>query len=160
MKSMCLLAIAAAAGVTLAASTPQAPAKGPLRVHVTTDQLGGDLTNRQGSVTDLSTALAAKKKVFVVVEEEDRAEVTVEVLDRTVDTPKVVIGLGARPGYPPNTPTGPSRVVRLRASVKFGAERETLANKNSPVETQRGWKSAAEDLATQIERWITARTRR
>lgn len=160
MKSVFLLALVIAAGVTTGASTPQTAAKGPLRVHVQTDEIGGDLTNRQASVTDLSAALASKKKVFILVDDEERAEVIVEVLDRTVDTPKVVIGLGARPGYPPNTPTGPARSVRLRASVKFGAEQESLTNKNSPLENQRGWKSAAEDLATQIERWITARSRR
>jgi hypothetical protein len=152
---LALVAVGAAA-----APPPQTAPKGPLRILVQTDEIGGDLVNRQASATDLSAALAAKKKVFLVVDTEERAEVIVDVLDRTVDTPKVVIGIGARPGSPPGTPTGPARTVRLRASVKYAEETTTLTNKNSPLENQRGWKSAAEDLAKQIEQWIAARSKR
>jgi hypothetical protein len=160
MTSVFLVAI-----VTLSAAAPsrpalQTPAKAPLRVFVHTDEIGGDFTGRHTSVTDLSTALAAKKKVFTVVEIEENADVVVNVLDRTVDTPKVVIGIGARPGMPPGSAVSPARAVKLRARVKHADQEEVLVNKNSPLENQRGWKAAAEDLATQIERWVTARTKR
>jgi hypothetical protein len=159
MTAVFVLALAAVAA-SPAWSPAQTPAKAPLRVFVQTDEIGGDLTARQASVTDLTAVLSTKKKLFLVVDDEEKAEVIVDILDRTVDTPKIVIGIGARPGMPPGSAVSPARAVRLRASVKYGEQTEILANKNSPLENQRGWKSAAEDLATQIERWVTARTKR
>ena len=158
MTSVVLLACLAFSAVGFALP-PQTPAKGPLRVFVETDEIGGDLAARRTSVTDLTASLATKKKQFLVVESEDKADVLVEVLDRTVDTPKVVIGIGARPGQPPGPAGSPARSVRLRASVKYTGETTILTNKNSPLENNRGWKSAADDLAKQIEQWITARSK-
>ena len=158
MTSLVLLAFVAL-GAATATAPPQTPAKAPLRVFVATDELGGDLAARRTSVTDLAASLATKKKLFVIVESEDKAEVLVDVLDRTVDTPKVVIGLGARPGQPPGPAAGPARTVRLRASVKYTGETTILTNKNSPLENNRGWKAAADDLAKHIETWITARSK-
>ena len=160
MTSQVLLALVAVGAMTAPPPAQQTAAKGPLRVFVETDEIGGDLAARRTSVTDLTASLATKKKQFLVVESEDKADVLVEVLDRTLDTPKVVIGIGARPGQPPGSAAGPARAVRLRASVKYTGETTILTNKNSPLENNRGWKAAADDLAKQIEQWIVSRTKR
>ncbi len=131
-----------------------------IRVFVHTDDSGqaDELAARQQSVKDLSDALRAKKKVLVLVPEEDQADVVVSVNGRGLTVPRVVMGVGARPGEPPGG-GAPARVVQLSASARAErvGEKETFKNKNSPLESQMGWKSAADDIAKQIEKWITDR---
>ena len=158
MTALVLLAFVAFGAATVPAP-PQTPAKAPLRVFIETDELAGDLAARRTSVTDLAAALATRKKQFLVVDAEENADVRVEVLDRSLDTPKVVIGIGARPGQLPGSPASPARTVRLRASVKYAGETTILTNKNTPFENNRGWKAAADDLAKHIEQWVAARSK-
>jgi hypothetical protein len=135
---------------TQAAQAPQLP-----RVYVHTEPSGepSELRDRQQSVKDLRSALTAKKKNLVVVDDEERADLDVEILGRTTSVPKVRIGL-APPGG------GPARVVRLRLKLTRGDESVELTNKNTPIEANRGWQSAAEDLAKQIDTWILEHKRR
>src|SRR6186713_2022033 len=72
----------------------------PVRVFVQTDDSGvaEELAARRTSVKDLSEALASHKKLFVVVDDEDKSEIQIEVLGRGLTVPKVVLGLGPRPG--------------------------------------------------------------
>jgi hypothetical protein len=59
--------------------------------------------------------------------------------------------MSGRPGQPP---TGPARIVHLEARLTQGAMSETFTNKNSPFESAGGWKSAADDVAKQVHKWI------
>jgi hypothetical protein len=143
----------------------QAPSPAPnpalIRVFVQTDERvqSYELSDRQQSVRDLAETLATKKKTLAVVDAADKADLVLEVLDRTVTVPKVVMGLSPRPGDPSNIPgmNGPVRVVTLRTKVLLGDYTPVFSNKNKPAESPRGWKSAAEDIGGQIEKWIAER---
>ncbi len=106
------------------------------------------------SVKDLSAGLAAKKKSVVIVDDEDRADVVLEVIERTRTVPRVVFGLAARPGQPSSGVPPPVRVVHLRVTLTHRDESVKLANKNAPLESAGGWKAAADDIVKQCERWI------
>jgi hypothetical protein len=145
----------------LAASVADVPVtqrSAPARVFVHTEPGGeaSELAARQQSVKDLTAALAGKKKVVAIVETQDDAEIVIEVLDRGVTIPRVVIGMGARPGQPPGH-NAPVRTVVLRVELKKGEDAVVFKNKNTPFESPGGWKSAADDLAKQIEKWIADR---
>jgi hypothetical protein len=145
---MCVLAI------PQKAAAPQA--SNLARVYTHTDE-GGDvdeLAARHESVKDLSKALAGKVKHLFLVDDEDTADVVLEVIDRGVTIPRVVIGLGARPGQPPGTSGAPTRAVHLRVKLTCGSEAVALANKNTAIESNGGWKSAADDIARQVDKWI------
>jgi len=159
-----LLAFLFAAGSALfAAGTPvqSPPAQaGLLRVYVKTDQTGegSELTNRRQSVTDMTESLTAKKKTFTVVDTEADADLLVEVLDRALYVPKIIMGIGPRPGDPSSI-AGMAQPVRspvLRVRATRGKFAEVFTNKNKPAESARGWKMAADDLAGQIEKWAKA----
>lgn len=138
-------------------SSPQ-PNPSLVRVFVQTDDSGEghELAARRESVRDLAAALAGKKKSIAVVDDEDKADLIVEILDRGVTVPRVVIGIGARPGEPTGM-AGPVRVVVLRARLTFREESITFTNKNKPAENSRGWKSAADDIGNQVDKWIRDR---
>lgn len=133
-----------------------------IRVFLTTADFGhpDDLADKRESVKHLSDALAKQKKLLVIVDKEELADLTVEVKDRSTDLPKVVVGIGARPGEPPGPPGAPARTVHLRVGLDWKHGDDELMNKNKPLESQRGWASAAEDIAKQIERWITEHRQR
>src|SRR5688572_9853651 len=90
-----LLSIGFSAGQQASTATPPLDPK-LIRVHVQTDE-GGDPTElaaRRDSVKHLLSAIAGKKKAgLVVADNEDAADVIVEVEDRGINIPKVVIGL-------------------------------------------------------------------
>jgi len=154
ISALCAAIVAAAAP----ASTP-AQSKAPARVIVFTDDSGdpAELASRKTSVKDLTDALAAKKKLFVGTTNEDDAELLIEVIDRAVTVPKVVIGIGPRPGQS-TMASGPARAAELRVRLKTRAgEPVDFKNKNKAADNPRGWKSAADDIADQIERWHLAR---
>jgi hypothetical protein len=132
-----------------------------IRVWVTTDDGGHpeELAARRDSVKHLSEALAKQKKLLVLVDKEDLADLTVEVSERRVDVPSVVIGVGARPGQPPGA-GAPARTVQLRVALDWRHGDGALMNNNKPLESQRGWASAADDIAKQIERWVTEHRQR
>ncbi len=148
--------------------SPQAPIATPqldpklIRVHVQTDE-GGDaseLAARRESVKHLQSAIADKKRSgLVVADDEDAADVVIEVESRGVTVPKVVIGLSGGMGSPngrPGPASTPVRVVRLDVTIAIAREGEPseLTNKNRANESEPGWKSAAEDVVKQAEKWI------
>jgi hypothetical protein len=106
------------------------------------------------SVKDVSAGLAGKKKSVVIVDDGDRADVVLEVIERTRTVPRVVFGLAARPGQPSSGVPPPARVVHLRVTLTHRDESVTLANKNALLESAGGWKAAADDIVKQCERWI------
>ena len=160
-------------GLALASATtswrPQAQGQTPtpdpslIRVFVGTDDTGQEqeLAARRDSVRDLATALQKKKKLVVVVTDKDGADIEMDVVDRSLTVPKVIIGLGAggRQGDPTTIPgmSTPVRQAVLRVAIKGFGETLVVTNKNKPAESTQGWKSAAEDIANQAEKWISAR---
>src|SRR5688572_16455013 len=97
-----LLSIGLGTGQEAPAATPQLDPK-IIRLFVQTDD-GGDaseLAARQESVRHLQAHLAGKKKAAIaVVTVEADADVIVEVEQRSVTVPKVVIGLSGGMGSP------------------------------------------------------------
>jgi hypothetical protein len=125
-----------------------------IRVYVHTAEGGHEeeLAARRASRKDLTTALASKKKLIVIVEDEDTADVSLEILGRSIDVPRVVIGLAGRPGEPPSP--GLVRLGTLNVSLGSGPVTLTLSNKNRTNDNPGGWKSAAENIADQTEKWV------
>lgn len=161
MTAFLLLSLCLSAGP----QSPVAPVQPDpqlIRVHVETDDGGipEELAARRDSVRHLATAIAGQKKgkAMVIVASDDRADVVVEVVDRGVRVPKVVIGLGgmgSQPGRPAPLPA-PTRVVQLRVTTRLtnGGDPVQLTNKNRAGESESGWRSAAEDIAKQLEKWV------
>lgn len=161
MTAVRLLSLSLTVGLQSANALPQ-PDPQLIRVHVRTDDGGvpEELAARRDSVKHLATAIASQKKgkVMIIVDSDDRADVVVDVVDRGVRIPKVVIGLGgmgSQPGRPAPLPA-PTRVVQLRVTTRLanGGDPVELTNKNRAVSSASGWKSAAEDLAKQVEKWV------
>lgn len=148
---------------TKAPSETPAPNPALVRVFVHTDDLGDsrELAERRESVRDLTKAVANKKKTLAAMDVKAGSDVVLEVLERTVFVPKVVIGLSPRPGDPTNMPgmgmNGPVRQVILRVKLTAGGDPLILTNKNKPAESTQGWKSAADDIGGQVEKWIAER---
>jgi hypothetical protein len=96
----------------------------PVRVFVQTDDTGvaEELAARQTSVKDLSESLASHKKLFVVVDDEDKSEIQIEVLGRGLTVPKVVLGIGPRPGES-SIGSAPTKNAELRIRVTGDVER-------------------------------------
>jgi len=148
----------------LASSPPPPPVQAQpaaiLRVYVKTDDRGegSELAARRQSVTDVTESLASKKKTFAIVETEAMADVIVEVVDRAVYVPKIVMGIGPRPGDPSAIAgmAAPVRSPVLRVRAARGRFADVFTNKNKPSESARGWKMAADDVAGQIEKWAKA----
>ena len=105
------------------------------------------------STNDLSDLLRDKRKTIEIVDDKDRADVEVEVTDRSVTVPRVAIGV-VKPGRPGEPAAGLIQVAHLTATVTAGALSVTIKNKNSPTAASDGWKSAADDIARQIDTWI------
>jgi hypothetical protein len=135
------------------------PAPDPklIRVYVQTEVSGEaiDLAGKRQSVKDLTASLAGKKKTLAVVDLASAADVVVEVAERSIVTPKFVMGLQPRSGDPMPV-TGPTRQTVLRVTLTSGAEALGFTNKNKPVESPTGWRMAADDVAGQIEKWAAA----
>ena len=132
----------------------QTPDPALIRVYVHTADGGHaeELAARRASRKDLATALAGKKKVIVVVEDEDTADVSIEILGRSVEVPRVVIGLAGRPGQPSSP--GLVRLGMLNVSLESGPVTLALSNKNRTNDNPGGWRSAAENIADQTEKWV------
>jgi hypothetical protein len=154
--SLCLLAAAQAP------STPPTPDPQLIRVHVRTDDGGiaEELAARRESVAHLSTAIAAQKKgkAFVIVADEAAADVVIAVMHRGLTVPNVTIGLGTmttRPGV--RAPVAPTRQAELYVTMAApgAADPVEVTNKNRAADSDRGWKSAADDIAKQAEKWIS-----
>lgn len=159
VTSMLLLSLSVfvTVGVAQAQLDPQL-----IRVFLTTADIGhpDDVAAKRESVKQLAAVLAKQKKLLVLVDKEELADLTVEVKERSTELPKVVVGIGARPGQPPAPAGTPARTVHLTVGLDWKHGDAELMNKNKPLESQRGWASAAEDVARQIERWITEHRQR
>jgi hypothetical protein len=145
----------------LSAGDPQAD---PALIRVYIDpQPGPDasgFSERQQSGKDLAAALAGRKKLVTLVADEDKADVLLEVHERTTTVPTIVIGVGPRPGQTTNpAATAPAREARLRvsASLTHADESREITNKNRANDNPGGWRSAAEDIAKQVEKWLSDR---
>jgi hypothetical protein len=139
-----------------AGQAPKATAPALPLVCVTTNDQGGadDLKGRQESVKDLRAALADKKKHLVVVDQEDRADFVVHVMERTTTTPRILF-TPMEPGVAGPVSSGPSRAVHLRVTIVRGSsDPEEFTNKGTAIESRGGWRFAADDLAKQIDKWI------
>jgi hypothetical protein len=151
--------------LVVADSWPPGQAEQPdpklVRVWVTTDAGGHpeDLAGRQESLKHLTEALARQKKLVTIVEREELADLSVEVRERRVDVPRFVFGIGARPGDPPGM-IAPARTAQVLVRLEWQDDRVEFKNKNKPIESPFGWTSAADDLAKQIEKWISERRQR
>lgn len=155
-----LLAVHTTPGVNSGSSLPESSGQTPriVRAYVFTEESGhpDELAARRTSVKDLSDALASKKKTIAVVKTADEADIEIEIVGRGINVPKVVIGLGPRPGET-TIPSGPARMaeLRVRAEAKAGLAAD-FKNKNRANDHPRGWRSAADDLADQIDKWLLA----
>lgn len=143
----CLVAIALQAGAQTPAAAPS-----PNLIRVWVDSDSDDIKELETSIKDLGVAVNARKKSLVTVDDEDKADVTVHVVQRKVEVPKVVIGLGPRPGETPGMQT--VKTGKLQVQLRFGDMQVSLENKNKTYDTPAGWRSAAEDLAGQIDKWV------
>lgn len=147
------LAIGAPPGQT--ATLPADPSLIRVFVHTVDPGESPTLAVLKQSAIDLTGAIASRKKTLALVDAEGKADLILEVLDRSLDVPKVVMGLAPQPGSPTSIAgmTGPVRVAVLRVKMTLGRESPVFTNKNKPAESARGWKSAADDIAAQIEKW-------
>jgi hypothetical protein len=132
---------------------PAPPPPSPNLIRVYVDAGGDDDPALKTSVKDLAEAIGDRKKSLTSVDDEDKADVTVQVIQRVTDTPKVVIGIGSRPGEPPGGAMV-QRTGKLQIQIRFGAMQVSLENKNKAYDNPRGWKSAADDLAGQVDKWV------
>ena len=136
---------------------PPQPAPAPVHVYVFTDARGeGDeLAARRDSVKDLRGALGDKKGLAIVADE-DAAQVSVEVGERTTTIPRFAVGTTMLPGQRPGMPgaAAPMRDVHLHVKLRWRDVVLVLTNKKSPVESGGGWTTAAKDIATQIATWV------
>jgi hypothetical protein len=139
-------------------ATPPPPDPALIRVSLSTSDRGdaADVAERQQSVRDLVSALAGKKRTMVVVADEKAADLRVTVVSRAYVVPKVVLGLGPRPGQPMTSP-GPVRAPVLRVQLAQGDLLVEFTNTNKPTDSSLGWKSAADNVAGQIDKWAAAR---
>lgn len=142
--------IAAGPWLSPATGTPAAQVPALPRVYVHTAKTGdaSELRERQASVKDLRVAFAKRQKTLVVVDDEDRADFDVELMERTTVVPKVHIGL-----TPPGT-VGPARVAHIRVKLTRGEQMVEFTNRNTAYDVMNGWSSAADDVVKQIDQWI------
>ena len=139
---------------------PSQPDPALIRLHIDTRVGSIDPIGLEQSAKDLTAALAGKKKLFTIVDDEDKADIVLEVQERTVTVPKIVIGIGPRPGQSTNpASTMPAREARMHVggSLVHGDESLDMRNKNRANDHPGGWKSAAEDIAKQVEKWVSDR---
>lgn len=129
-----------------------------IRVYVGTNP--GGLGELEQSVKDLTSAIASKKKLMAIVDDEDKADVVIVVKHRGTTVPKIVIGIGPRPGQGADpAATSPAREALLTVDLGLAHADEKLEikNKNRANDNPGGWKSAAEDIAKQVEKWVSDR---
>jgi hypothetical protein len=108
------------------------------------------------------SSITARKKagLVAVADGKENVDVFVKVVERGVTVPKVVIGLSGgmgSPGSRPGPASQPVRTAQLRVRFQIAGDNDpqAVANKNRVNENESGWKSAAEDVVKQLEKWIT-----
>jgi hypothetical protein len=129
-----------------------------VRVYAHTDDKGEVSARdaRRQSLKDLLSALNGRKKDMVLVKTEDEADVLVEVVDRTTTIPKLVFGPVVSPGQPSRS-TGaasPIRAVHLRVALTYRGDPVIFTNKAALLESTGGWRTAADEIVKQIDKWI------
>jgi hypothetical protein len=129
------------------------------RLYIFTETSPDDsfLKEREQSVRDMRDVFASRKKVLTLADDEEHADVVVQVLERTTTIPKVRIGFSPPDPSMPGA-NMPARTVRLRVRATRGQEKIEFTNKNTPFENDRGWQAAADDVAKQIEKWVVGKT--
>lgn len=160
-----LLAIALFGLTGQAPAVAVAPDPRLIRVHVLTADGGhpDELAARRVSLDQLAASLAGQKKgkSLAVVDAASKADVVVDVIQRSVNVPKVVFGLGpSRSGgssSPSMNPPTRHAVLHVTLHMAAGSDRVEFKNKNRVIESEQGWKSAAGDIGKQIEKWIDDR---
>jgi hypothetical protein len=162
-----LLLVIALLGVAgQAYEMPVQPNPRLIRVHVLTAEGGhpDELAARRESLDHLAAAIEGQKKgsVLVVVDAVSKADVVVDVIQRSLVVPKVVIGLApSRSGVGGSSPSMNQRVrhavLHVTLHMAAGSDRVEFKNKNRATESPKGWQSAADDVAKQIEKWIAGR---
>jgi hypothetical protein len=152
---MLTVAVVFSLAITGLTSPSSGPAQSSLiRVFVEAEHdTNIEVDDLKTSAKDLSAALAAKKKALTLVDDRDKADVVVVVVDRAIEVPKVVMGVDVRPGRSASAGAPVSRAF-LKLTVTSGPSKVDLKNKNMANDNPKGWKSAAEDLADQVEKWI------
>ncbi len=164
MSSLLLLLIAFSQ-TGQSAAAPGQPDPRIIRVYVTTADGGhpDELAARKASAEQLAAALAGQKKgtVLAVVDADSKADVVVDVIQRSVTVPKVVFGLGpSRSGGASSPSMNPqTRHANLHVTLHMaaGSDRVEFKNNNRAIESEQGWKSAAADISKQIEKWTADR---
>jgi hypothetical protein len=148
-----------------ASAVESQPAPNLIRVYLQTADGGhpDELAARRESLGHLATALAGQKKgtVLTIVDAESKADVVVDIIQRSITVPKVVFGLGPSRSGGASSPSmnPPTRHATLHVTLAMasGSDRVEFKNKNRALESARGWKSAADDVAKQIEKWTADR---
>lgn len=159
-----LLVLACVAGAGQAPASA-GPAPNLIRIYLQTADGGhpDELAARRQSLDQLAASLAGQKKgsVLTIVDAESKADIVVDVIQRSLTTPKVVFGLGpSRSGgasSPSMNPPVRHAVLHVTISMASGSDRVEFKNNNRAMESERGWKSAADDIAKQIEKWTADR---
>ena len=144
--------------LTIQSKGPAPGAATLIRVYAHTDD-AGDVPARDArreSLKDLRTALTGKKKDLILVNTEDEADVLVEVVDRTTTIPKVVFGPVTSSSQPSSgmSAASPVRAVHLRVTLTYRGDPVIFTNKAALLESTGGWRSAADDIAKQVDKWI------
>ena len=107
------------------------------------------------SAKDLLAAFKASKKDLAVVADPKQADVVVTVAERSVTVPRVAMGVV--PMDPSRMPSpGPTREMHVAVTVAGRKDDAEFRNKNTALESTGGWKSADDDVAKQVEKWIAA----
>jgi len=153
-----LLVFVTGPSTALRAGVPsaQTQTKALPRLYIFTDQSPNDgfLKDREQSVKDLRQIFGGRKKVLTVANDEEKADVVVEVLERTTTVPKMSIGVGPPTSMGGPGMTMPSRAVHLRVRATRGETTVEFTNKTTPLVNAQGWTAAADDVAKQIEKWL------
>lgn len=152
-----LAVVFALAGQAAPPGSPSPPDPRLIRVYVeaAADPRASGAAALRESARDIAAAVAGKKKTLAVVAAAADADLIVSVLDRSVETPRFVMGLDPRQTQPLARPA-PSRVVTLRVLLKSGETALEFTNKRKPLEAQDGWAVAAGDIVGQIDKWAAA----
>jgi len=147
---LCLLSLASAG------SAQTDPALVRIYIDTRPEATDAGLPDRQQSGKDLAAALGGKKKLFTIVDDEDKADVVLHVQGRAVTVPKIIIGISPRPGQAADPTARPALEAQLRVDISLTHADESveMRNKNRAYDNPGGWKSAAEDIAKQIEKWV------
>jgi len=122
-----------------------------VKTESTSDHINAALWRK--SIDDVAAAMGQSKKLLTLVTRDADGDVALELIERTVVTPKVVVGLPSRPNDP-MPGMNPVRTILLRVKLTTTGRTLEFENKNKPYESDSGWRAAAQDVANQVVKWI------